>query len=421
MWRMKYENSMPERVLLCCYGFPPNTGIGGRRWAKLAKGLAQNGTAVEVINADLPKTGASPWSEDVSHPLITVHSVPSDYPTALSHNRGGVLGRLQYRLTLYALKRREAGTVFDVACGWEPQLQAKALEIIDKYGIAHVLATGAPFNLLYYATRLKTFRPNLHVLCDYRDPWMTAQNYGMSNLETRRKAEEQKKQDFVFANADVITAPNTFLCDEIVKSGCRPPLGKVRELPHFYDPDDIPKAVELPKSGTQRLVYGGALYLGLEPAMEQLQRALEYLELHAPSLWEKLEIDMYTPDFESALVQGRFPDKVRIHPAIGKAFFAELEQADAALVFLADHNRNFLTTKYFEYLPFQKPILYFGPAGHVSATIEEQGIGHVVSQPQTLVEVLEALGSKSYSEAFTKANATATLQTRTEELLALMP
>ena len=92
MWRMKYENSMPERVLLCCYGFPPNTGIGGRRWAKLAKGLAQNGTAVEVINADLPKTGASPWSEDVSHPLITVHSVPSDYPTALSHNRGGVLG-----------------------------------------------------------------------------------------------------------------------------------------------------------------------------------------------------------------------------------------------------------------------------------------------------------------------------------------
>ena len=44
---------MPDKkILLICWDFPPNNGIGGRRWAKLIKYLAKSDVECHVMKCD---------------------------------------------------------------------------------------------------------------------------------------------------------------------------------------------------------------------------------------------------------------------------------------------------------------------------------------------------------------------------------
>jgi hypothetical protein len=61
--------------------------------------------------------------------------------------------------------------------------------------------------------------------------------------------------------------------------------------------------------------------------------------------------------------------------SIGDKIFSEIAKSDFCIIFLAEHNRNFFTTKYFEYLPLQKPYLFIGPEGKVSKEIEANKMG----------------------------------------------
>ena len=48
------------------------------------------------------------------------------------------------------------------------------------------------------------------------------------------------------------------------------------------------------------------------------------------------------------------------------------------LILLAEHNKDFKTTKFYEFLPFQKPYLYIGSLGEVSKIISEDKMGFVI-------------------------------------------
>jgi hypothetical protein len=40
---------------------------------------------------------------------------------------------------------------------------------------------------------------------------------------------------------------------------------------------------------------------------------------------------------------------------------------------LADYNKDFFTTKFFDYLPYNKPIVYIGPDGAVRQFLQKNG------------------------------------------------
>ena len=77
-----------NKILLVCYSFPPNPGVGGRRWAKFAKYLVKSGHYVEVINAKLTTDKLSTWSKDAQllHEKNHVHSLPTSYPEIININ-----------------------------------------------------------------------------------------------------------------------------------------------------------------------------------------------------------------------------------------------------------------------------------------------------------------------------------------------
>lgn len=69
-----------EPVLIICYAFPPNYGIGGRRWAKFAKELARRGHPVHVIRRAFNNGNRSLWTEDGETQGIHHHPLPARTP-----------------------------------------------------------------------------------------------------------------------------------------------------------------------------------------------------------------------------------------------------------------------------------------------------------------------------------------------------
>lgn len=363
-----------KHILIVNFDFPPNQGIGGRRWAKFAKELASRGYTVHVIKAD-PIAGnvESPWTNDVQLDNIHVYSLPRKYPLVFSHPGKDLISKIRYRIAKKNLLRKESGTIYDAAIGWEHIFLNKASELVGQYDIQNVIATGAPWYLLVYTAKLKEKFPTLNYIADFRDPWLNAKNYGMADLTPDRRKAEENKFRHVAGLADVITAPNDEMTFDLKKMAGRNASCRVETLTHFYDPDDIPALKKNTTGDVIRVVYGGDLYIGLNTQLNALRQQLEHIKIKYPELHQKLRVDIYT---NAAIPQELLGiENVEIKPSIGKALFDALNQADYSLILLSDAKRNEATTKFMEFLAMRKPMIVVAPEGKITSFVKQEKIG----------------------------------------------
>ncbi len=413
---------MAETFIIACYDFPPNSGIGGRRWAKFAKALAAMGHHVHVIKAD-PVSGDQPsgWMDELNHSHITIHSLPRVYPREISHGPRNLWEKLKYRINIRRLRRKENGTLYDVAIGWEKSFAQKACHLIENLQVTAILATGAPFNLLYYAAKVKQKYPHIRLLADYRDPWLNAPNYGMRNLSEAQLQAEIAKQDFIFKHADVVTCPNEFLLDEIKSTATNTPIARFEVLAHSYDVDDVSAFLDSTLAGVStpqlNLVYGGSLYLGLETEFALLSNALQHYNAQNS---RSVQLRIFTPHAQYQHHFDALGEHLHFSGVIGKGIFKEVNQAAAIIIFLADHNKDYLTTKFFEFLPFRKPLMYFGPQGHVAQFIERNRLGSIINSVEDFERMVRDLATGTYVFNADFPLEQLTLGQRTRELVNLI-
>ncbi|MFM9984159.1 MAG: hypothetical protein ACKVOK_02955 [Flavobacteriales bacterium] len=366
-----------KHILLANFDFPPNQGIGGRRWAKFAKELVHRGYIVHVIKADSIRDNTeSPWTNDVESENIHIYSLPRRYPLAFSHPGKDLLSKIRYRIARKNLYRKEKGTIYDLAIGWEKDFLNKASEIIGTHDVENVIASGAPWYLLVYAAKLKEQFPALNYIADFRDPWLNAKNYGMADLTPDRRIAEEKKFQSVAQLANVITAPNAEMIADLkqmagTKSSCT-----FEVLTHFFDADDIPVEMKNIQNDSIRIVYGGDIYIGLEPQLELLRQQIEHIKIHRPELYRKLRIQIFTNSTMPPVFKDL--DSVEISPSIGKALFNEINQADYCMILLSDAKRNEPTTKFIEFLAMRKPLVVIAPEGKITSYVRDEKIGFVL-------------------------------------------
>lgn len=387
-----------KKILLICWDFPPNQGIGGRRWAKFAKYISKKGYEIHVIKSQpTPFNKISSWFKDVNKSNIHLHEINMFWVCKWLNDYNSKFSFIKTRLAKIAIKTFFKGTIYDKAIGVEKQFLKLAQDIILKHKIKNVIVTGAPFNLIYYTALLKQKHPNVNIIADYRDPWLTAMNYGMQNLTPQQKSEEQRKQNYVFETVNFITTPNQFLVEEVKQSytGNNKIVAEFNVLQHAFDQDDIYVSFEKQenKSDTIKLVYGGSLYIGTEPYLDLLSNSISEFKIKFPN--KKLEIIIYTEDLIQEKIFKMHSDVVSFFKPVGDEIFKKIEQCDFILIFLSEHNKDFKTTKFYEFLPYKKPYLYFGPAGYVSHCIVDDNIGFVVNASDDFNRIL---GDESWSK-----------------------
>ena len=73
---------------------------------------------------------------------------------------------------------------------------------------------------------------------------------------------------------------------------------------------------------------------------------------------------------------------------IGDLIFDKISQADFILILLSEHNKNYLTSKFFEFLPYKKPFIYVGPNGYVSNKIENEMLGVHLKEVKSLNDII---------------------------------
>lgn len=399
---------MKKSLLFICFDYPPNNDIGGRRTAKFSKELAKRGYRIKVIKAN-PVSNDRPsiWSKDVIHHNIEVHSLPRTFPKIISHPEEGIINRIKTKFFLWRLSMKSDGTIYDFSIGWDRFMIPKAKELIYKHNIENVFVSGAPFNLFYYSSQLKEELPTLNIIADYRDPWITALNYGMANLSTERMLCEKKKQHYVFTKINHIICPNPFLLNEIKESDDLPGAitADFSTITHFFDDDEY-KNIERKRLNNQKIkiVYGGTLYKELEPYLEGLADWLTYLKNKNRSFYGRIDIEFFTKNTNYKKKFKGHEDLIKFNPQIGREeLIKKQKEADGLFIFLANHTKDYLTTKFFESLPFQIPLIFFGPKGHVSNFIMNNGLGYVITDfyedlDSTMSEILR--GNPSFNKNF---------------------
>ena len=366
-----------KHIIIVNYDFPPNKGIGGRRWGKLAKEFAEQNCIVHVVKAEaISDTDKSVWSEEVNNKNIFVHSLPRVYPQILLSQPTKFFGKLQYRKALKAIKKNFAGTPYDISLGWEKHLVPKLNELASKFPVDWVFATGAPWDMLRVVAEWKKEHASIKYWADFRDPWLNARNYGMPFLSPEKMKEEVLKASSVLEHATVLSAPAMQILEHFSSLNLISTKNKkFFHLKHFHSEPKLTEQSFGFSSSEITFEYGGEIYLDTEPFLDQMASDLTNLREFNPALYERLSINFHSTSFEKIQSIFKHHPCVRISDSIGKKIEDRIAQAHWCIILLADHNKDFFTTKYFEYQTLGTPYLYVGAKGEVLKNIEKEKRG----------------------------------------------
>lgn len=384
-------------VLIVCYGFPPYRGIGGRRWAKFAKALAQRGRTVHVI-ACRPEAdeAGSLWSHDVRHPNIVVHHLPRRYPRPLYRRPLTTLtDKLAYRIWNAVLPWITSGNHFDKTVFWRRQLVDAATRLIDTHGIGHVIVSGAPFRNIAHLAALRHERP-IRLIAEVRDPWTWEAGYGWDLLTGRQQLEERAIEASALASADKVIAPSESFVAHL--QATYPDLkSRTLHIPHAVDADDLP--VTRPPMHVReelRAIIAGSFYDRPLSAAFLAELASSVSAIAQSSGSRTLYVDIHStttpaPEFMEAVRSNGAAELIRFQPPLPAAeLYARLQQADFALSFHPPARRDLVATKFSEYLLLGVPLLFVSEPGMASRFIEERGGGLCVPV-ESLRATLEAI------------------------------
>ena len=362
-----------KHILLISYTFPPNPGIGGRRWAKFAKYLAKSGYIVHVICAkNEKKKEESLWINDIKNiSAIKRYDLESKYPEMLNMTPKSISEKFKYKIALSYVEFISKGSPYDRGIFWENSLIKKSTELIKDYNIKNIIVSCAPFSTAYFSVELKKRFPDIKLMIDFRDPWTWGTGYGFSNLSEKRMSYEKQQERKVVEKADVIFVPTDIMKEYLQKTYLNE-AKKINLLPHGFDKEEILNCEKQIASNRIKIIFYGSLYEGIGNYIsilsDELKKLKEEAELHIYS--DSLR---YSKLFET---NGLLNANVFFHsPLSPEELFNEMNGASFVLLIHPDYGINNISTKFFEIIYSKTPILYLGKKGLTSEFILKNKIG----------------------------------------------
>ncbi|MEN9334467.1 MAG: hypothetical protein RLY35_1647 [Bacteroidota bacterium] len=365
-----------KHILILNWQFPPNRGIGGRRCAKLAQEWKAMGHEITVITQQptTPSSEPNQWIQPETQKAFEYRFVAATNRFNALYFQSGLVNALLLRLgKIYHRIFTKGNPIDDTRFASRSIMQALE-ETHHQKKIDLLFVSSAPFSLSLYACRFKQQHPEILVWCDFRDPWKNAINYGLQMLSTRQREDEHSFQREVGILADYVSAPYEEILDEFEME-----LGTNKKvlIPHFTDREviDTPCAFN---NQQPVLTYAGNWYEGAMTYVEETFGALNKLNEQDQPIIQF--IGQFNLALQSAL-KSKY-SKLVFLPWMDQGLDEVLMKSDGIIILLSEHNQNFHTTKFYDYLPFGKPYFYIGPMGKVAHTIQDKKIGCLLTQYQ---------------------------------------
>lgn len=383
---------MKNKILIISYTFPPNPGIGGRRWAKFAKYFLKMGYDVKVITSTPLPSVNSNWGKDTKqlYKEGRVIYVDKTHPKVMS---GKVLTRLLdkivYRLVLPYIKLTTKGNYWDPSKKWINSLIPEVEKQITN-GYTLIVATGGPFGYLSSLVDLKDKYNNVNISIDIRDPWTNNETgFGYDSLSKERFSAEVSLEKNVVEKADNIISVhdeiNTFLSKYTERKN------KFHLIRNGFDKDDF----SFQKGNNKKtvFVYVGTLYLKALHVFREFIETLDLLKIDQPILYKNIEFHFY------GTMTQNFEELIHNHSSIIKCHgFVSLEEANiaiskstATMLFLTDDMTYSFSTKFYEYLSQKKPIFLFSRKGDAGKFVNDNNLGFGIEYGEIYPQFLRGL------------------------------
>jgi hypothetical protein len=378
----------PLHVLLITYSFPPAGGVGVLRAASIARYLPAENIRLDVLTArNASAVGSDPSLFNQIPAEVTIHrSVTLDLPFSIKKGIKRLINRPK-SVTVKAaapaagkpnfLKGALEGILLpDPQVAWLPVVTRAARSIIRKRDIDLILITVPPFSTVLLVERLRKEFPELAIVVDFRDEWLstTFDLIGFSRSERALKVAQTAEGSAVI-DATAVVAVTEAARREIRARYPQEPDWKFQLIPNGFDSTRLRCAApsQEPRTGNRIVVaHLGTVYASTDPTT--LVEALQSLPLEVKSRFRLRFIGhIEEPRFREALLQlgdmaelsGFLPQ----HEAL-----TAMDDADYAL--LVTHDPLNVGAKFYDYVGTGKPIIAtVHPDGEARRMLEELRAG----------------------------------------------
>jgi len=390
-----------KNTLIICYSFPPNPGVGGRRWAKFAKYLSEYDNQLFVVSKLNTQSTESEWVNDIKSDSIKPIYLDVFYPDAYVNAPNSIFKKIQYRCWLVFFKVFSRGSLYDRSFFWRNAINEKVKNIITENKIKNLIVTGPPFRLMYYSALLKLQLKDINLILDFRDPWTDNTSFlGFDALSNRRRVFEKKMEDFAISNANHVISANDYLTD-IFKKRYPVSQSKFCTIINGFDSAENTAlnlvATESEKS-TIIFTLAGTLYSDLEYIFVPFLNFLKGLERKNEKLYHKLRFNFYG-SIDSKLInviKEYNLSCITLHGFKPLSYVKQqLVDSDFCLIYTAPNHSSNFNTKFYEYISLKKPIAHFSNYGKISQFLEENSLGFSITPDKletdflSMVEVYE--------------------------------
>ncbi|MGJ5820971.1 glycosyltransferase [Paludibaculum fermentans] len=377
-----------RHILLISYLFPPAGGVGVQRALAYARYLPECGCRVTVLSAANPSTPvldpslASRIPREVRVVRTFTPEVPYRWRDAIwkrlsRGKRPGTQATAPPQAAAKPAGRGLLGRLVDLLATpdpqkvWAPWALRRATRLIRDSDIGTVLINVPPFSSLAVAAELRRRFPDLLILCDYRDEFLS---YYLPRLDEVGSA-ARYQQGAELERGAVHAANFVSTVTEPWRQAIRnrhpdQPDSKFLCVPNGYDPAAFAGFQSRPSGGEAlRIVYVGTVYTNPVYSPKVFLDAVEGLPAAERDRLRLRFVGRIARDAEPWF-EGRPFQMERCGFLPQVEAFKKLEDADCLLLIVGDENAH--SGKLFEYLATGKPILALAPKGSQVRQLMEQ-------------------------------------------------
>jgi glycosyltransferase involved in cell wall biosynthesis len=362
------QSTMPNakpHVILIAYHFPPGPEIGAVRPFRFHKYLTRMGYRCHVITAS-PQTAAS---NDVIF-----------LPDELREVWEGTGGQQKSFRAYQELLVRKIAFPGHIGIMWSLGAAARCHELLRRHpGEKFVVFSTYPPLGVIPAGLMAYLRDRLPWIADFRDP--LGVGLGDEFTSANQRFWNHQLEARVFRQASAVIA-NVEGAAEMWRKLYPRAARKLHVIPNGFDPEDAPRAREIPPGSQKLIVHAGGLYHGRNPnliveALARL-RASTLMEATTAKILLVGSIDAKTGLNQALCEQGQREGWLELRPPVTRGESQRLMEEADALLLVQPQSDVQVPGKLFEYICIGRPVLALVPRNSaVEEILRKSGIPNV--------------------------------------------